>query len=349
MRPPRTLNRTLNRTSAGVPRRSAWLRTGSVLAASALLLTGCSGDKLPGASEDPADPQGTGEQSTLSRINPLTGERLGAAPKRPILAFKIDNSGKGKQIGLSRADMVVEELVEGGITRLAAFYYSKVPHRAGPMRSMRATDIGIVQPLRAVLVASGGAGVTVRRVRQAGIKMVTEGAPGYYRGPGYAPYNLFMDVDRLVKPMKALSRTPAPYLPFGDKGLPKGKPAKRFTAVFSTSSSSSFELREGRYVNTDSNAAGGDDFVPDTVVVLRVEVGDAGYRDPAGYPVPETKFTGRGAAVVFHGGRMVRGTWVKNGYDAVPTLRTAAGPLEIPPGKVRIELVPRLGGDLRVG
>jgi hypothetical protein len=345
MRRPRTSHRTLTPR----PHRSGRVRTGAVLAASALLLTACGGDKKPGETEDPADPQGTGEQSTLSRINPLTGERLGAAPRRPILAFKIDNSGHGTQIGLGKADMVVEELVEGGITRLAAFYYSKVPHRAGPMRSMRATDIGIVQPLKAVLVASGGAGVTVKRVHQAGIRTITEGAPGFYRGQGYAPYNLFMDVDKLVRPMKALGRTPSPYLPFGDKGMPKGKPAKRFTAVFSTSSSSSFELRKGRYVNTDSNASAGDDFVPDTVVVLRVEVGDAGYRDPAGFPVPETKFTGRGAAVVFHGGRMVRGTWVKNGYDAVPTLRTAAGPLELPPGKVRIELVPRSGGDLRIG
>jgi hypothetical protein len=329
--------------------RPAWLRAGSLLAASALLLTACGGDKKDGGSDQPADPQGTGHQSTLSRINPLTGERRGAPPKRPILAFKIDNSGHGTQVGLGKADMVVEELVEGGITRLAAFYYSKVPHRAGPMRSMRATDIGIVQPLKAVLVASGGAGVTLRRVHGAGIRTVTEGAPGFYRGQGYAPYNLFMDVDKLVKPMKALRTTPTPYLPFGDRDLPKGKPAKRFTAVFSTSSATSFELRKGKYVNTDSNATKGDDFLPDTVVVLRVKVGLAGYLDPAGYPVPETKFTGRGPAVVFHDGRMVRGTWVKNGLDRVVTLRTAAGPLEIPAGKVRLELVPVKGGDLRVG
>ena len=328
--------------------QSPWLRAGALLAASALVLTACGGDKKDDADE-PADPQGTGEQSTISRINPLTGKVLSELPRRPVLAFKIDNSGHGTQIGLSRADMVVEELVEGGITRLATFFYSKVPHRAGPMRSMRATDIGIVQPLKAVLVASGGAPVTVRRVREAGIRTVTEGAPGYYRGQGYAPYNLFMDVDTLTKKMKALDATPEPYLPFGDAGLPKGKPAKRFTAVFSTSSSSSFEFRKGGYVNTDSNAAAGDDFVPETVVVLRVQVGDAGYKDPAGYPVPETKFTGRGAAVVFHDGRMVRGTWAKDGYDAVVTLRTASGPLEIPPGKVRIELVPQRGGDLRVG
>ncbi len=39
---------------------------------------------------------------------------------------------------------MVEELVEGGLTRLAVFFYSQVPDNAGPVRSMRASDIGIV-------------------------------------------------------------------------------------------------------------------------------------------------------------------------------------------------------------
>ena len=52
------------------------------------------------------------------------------------------------------------------------------------------------------------------------------------------------------------------------------------------------------------------------MLVLRVKVGDAGYRDPAGNPVPETKFTGKGQAMIFHGGRLVRGTWTKSALDA---------------------------------
>ena len=65
--------------------------------------------------------------------------------------------GQRPQVGLSDADLVTEELVEGGITRLAVSYYQTIPENVGPVRSMRATDIGIVQPLKATLVASGGA------------------------------------------------------------------------------------------------------------------------------------------------------------------------------------------------
>ncbi len=92
-----------------------------------------------------------------------------------------------------------------------------------------------------------------------------------------------------------------------------------------------------------------DEFPTDTVLVLRVEVGDAGYRDPAGNPVPETKLVGSGDALLFHGGRLVRGTWKKEGLDTPLQLTTKAGKLVVPPGRTWIELVPKNGGDVTFG
>ena len=77
--------------------------------------------------------------------------------------------------------MVVEELVEGGLTRLAAFYYSEIPANVGPVRSMRASDIGIVSPVNATMVTSGAAGMTIARIKGAGIPFYSEGAKGFYR------------------------------------------------------------------------------------------------------------------------------------------------------------------------
>jgi hypothetical protein len=141
------------------------------------------------------------------------------------------------------------------------------------------------------------------------------------------------------------AKPPKSYLPFGEKGLGTGEPAKGLTATFSPSSSTSFELRSGRYVNTDSNAGAEDQFVADTVLVLRVRVGDAGYLDPAGNPVPETKFTGKGQAMVFHGGKLVRGTWSKSDLKAPIKLSTKAGDLTVPAGHTWIELVPAANGN----
>jgi hypothetical protein len=329
-----------------VPRRPRRRRQlAALLVVWALALSACDGGESVLGGDDPQD---ASPSATLSRTSPLTGKVLREQPGHPVLAVKVDNSGSGRQVGLGKADMVVEELVEGGITRLATFYYSRLPSDVGPVRSMRSTDIGIVAPLEALLVASGAAAPTARRVRRADIRTVTEGGRGFYRGAGAAPYNLFVDMDELVAPLKPLSRTPEPYLPFGDRALPDGKPVKRFTAVFSPASDSAFELRGGRYVNVDGYAQG-PDFRADTVLVLRVRVGVAGYRDPSGAPVPETKFTGKGSATIFNGGRMVRGTWVKKGLNAPLRLRARGKELQIPPGQVRIELVPNDTGSLRIG
>jgi hypothetical protein len=331
--------------------RSTASRPGQVLVALALTgavaLAGCSGDDTAG---DTASGRSRRE-APAQPVSPLTGlPVIGAGPRHPVLAVKIDNSANSApQVGLSGGDMVTEELVEGGITRLAVFFYTEVPTVVGPVRSMRATDIGIVQPLGAVLVASGGASPTVARVHDAAIKTFTEGATGFYRDTGRsAPYNLFIHLDQLARTVRA-KRQPAPYLPFGSEAdLPRGRRATGLTASFSGSSASTFAYQGGAYVNTDTNAGAEDQFKADTVLVLRVQVGDAGYKDPAGNPVPETKFTGTGAAMVFHGGRMVRGTWSKDGLDADVELRSAGEELRLPAGKVWIELVPADGGGVQV-
>ena len=80
--------------------------------------------------------------------------------------------------------------------------------------------------------------------------------------------------------------------------------------------------------------------------MLRVEVGDAGYTDPAGNPVPETKLEGTGPALLFHDGRLVRGTWSKDDLGSPIQLSTKAGELTVPAGHTWIELVPVDGGDV---
>lgn len=326
------------------PRRTALALT---LAAS-LALTACGGGEKKQEETPDAKPTPTPEAPVFS---PLTGAKVDANPEHPIVVVKIDNSrASAPQVGLGSADLVAEELVEGGITRLAVFFDSRIPKNVGPVRSMRATDIGVVQPAKAVLVASGGAPQTVSRVAGAKIKTYTEGAKGYFREGGRrAPYNLFMRLGELVGSLKGGDR-PETYLPFAEdpSTFPQGTPAAGLQAKFSFSQTTDWTFQNGKYVNTNSFAAKGDTFEPETVLVLRVKVGDAGYTDPAGNPVPETKLTGKGQAMIFHGGNLVRGKWSKAGFGAPLSLSTQAGELQLPPGKVWIELVPQVGGDVIV-
>jgi hypothetical protein len=320
----------------------------SALTATSLLLTACGGSSS--SSPDASNPDSTAGGQTLTQYWPLTGLKVPsnktATLDHPVLVTKMDNTvSSSPQVGLSKADMVVEELVEGGLTRLAAFYYSDIPTNVGPVRSMRASDISIV-PEGATVVTSGAAQITIKRINGAGIPWVTEGDAGVYRDTTRsAPYNLFARLSQISKGLKADEEPPA-YLPWGTEAdLPKGAKARTLTADFGAHSTT-WQFRGGRYVNTDSYAAQDDQFPAESVLVLRVKVGDAGYRDPAGYPVPETKFEGTGAALLFHGGRVVRGTWSKDGLTGAIELATKGGELTVPAGRVWVELVPADNGDV---
>ena len=175
----------------------------AILVAASLVLAGCGDDDKP--SDDSPAAQEIEGGSTLDSTWPMTGLPVegddSAAQEHPVMVTKIDNTdSSAPQIGLGSADMVVEELVEGGLTRLAVFFYSDLPEEVGPVRSMRASDIGIVSPVDASIVTSGAAGGTIARIKGADIPFFQEGAKGIYRDSSRsAPYNVFanLDADRL--------------------------------------------------------------------------------------------------------------------------------------------------------
>ena len=331
-----------------------------VLAAVAsLALAGCGGkdtEKKTEADDRPTS-QPTQGGTQLAAVWPLTGlPAPETTPDHPVIIVKIDNTAASSpQAGLGKADMVVEELVEGGITRLAAMFYSELPTKAGPVRSARASDIGVVTPTHAVLVASGMAPPTVARLNAAKVKYYTMGAPGVVRAPDGKHdflHSVFADLPKLAKSLKRSAVVPASYLPWGQESdFAGGQPATNIDVSFSRATTTSFryDAQSKKYVNTNSHAPAGDQFKPDSVLVLRVREGDAGYRDPAGNPVPETLFFGKGQLMLFHNGQLVRGTWAKSGRDGQLSLSTAAGPLKVPAGHVWVELLPnkKSGGDVR--
>jgi hypothetical protein len=315
----------------------------AVAAAFALSLTlaACGDDE--DARKPDSQPVEGGAQ--LAALWPLTGERVnGSTPKHPVLVAKIDNTASSKpQVGLKKADLVTEELVEGGMTRLAVFYYRHVPDVVGPVRSMRASDIGIVKPAHALVVASGAAGPTIRRLKAAKVPFYTEGGPGYFRaGDRSAPYNLMVNLNKLAKKVRKKAVVPASYLPWGTEADYKGsRSARRIDAVFGRGHTTSWRYQGGEYRNLNSYAADGQQFVPDSILAVRVKVKDAGYLDPAGNRVPETIYSGTGTFQLFHDGKVVNGTWKKKSRKTPIQLTTAAGPLKVPAGHVWVELVPR--------
>jgi Protein of unknown function (DUF3048) N-terminal domain/Protein of unknown function (DUF3048) C-terminal domain len=330
-----------------------WLAAVVVLS---VALAGC-GDE-PVETEPPAaepTPELTPEpiaDPTPEPVWPLTGL---PAPEgvdgTPVLVVKVDNTGPAApQVGLSSADLVVQELVEGGLTRLAVMYHSSWPGEVAPVRSVRTSDIGLVLPTGGALVASGGAGRVLRQMDDAGLTVLVEGAAGFSRMAGRsAPYNVAVDLERLRAEATDLDPPGQPYLPWADPDdeRPAGTPVAGLEVAFSSAHVTSWEWDGKVWQRSRELAADGDAFEPDTVLVLRVAIRDAGYTDPAGNVVPETVLEGSGDALLFTDGRLTEGRWSKDGpADPFELTDDDGDALLVPPGRTWIELVPDEGGDV---
>lgn len=320
----------------------------AVLAGAALTLSACGGGDSSASDDPAAASDGDGSSASAS---PLTGLPYdGDKPDKPVTVVKVDNTDSARpQVGLDRADLVVEELVEGGMTRLAAFYYGERPKEVGPIRSLRDSDVGVVLPTGGVLLASGGAPGTAKRLEEAGVEFSTEGSPGFSRDRSReAPYNLMLDVEEASGELES-GEAPGAYLPFQKGKLRGGKPAKSVAVSFSSASTTTWKRSGGGWTRTNGPVSPKDDFAPDNLLALRVEVDDAGYEDPGGNPVPVTKLVGEGKAQLFSNGRAVTGTWSKDDEDSQLKLETRDGKqLNVPAGKTVVELVPRDGGSVRI-
>ena len=103
------------------------LPLGAYFSAFALVLSGCAAqpepveDQVVEIIEEVVEPE-------MPR-HPLTGFELGSSEvSGPSIAVKIDNTSSGRpQVGIAAADIVFEELVEGGVTRYLAVFHSAIP------------------------------------------------------------------------------------------------------------------------------------------------------------------------------------------------------------------------------
>lgn len=133
---------------------------------------------------------------------PLTGVPAEPVDDRPALAVKIENSIDARpQTGLNAADIVWEQVVEGGITRFVAVYHSHLPPEIGPVRSIRPMDPAIAAPLHGLLAFSGGVPTYVDAARNAGLQVLTQssGTDGFHRtSTRRAPHNVYATPETLI-------------------------------------------------------------------------------------------------------------------------------------------------------
>ncbi len=139
-----------------------------------LSLSGCGGDENSSlVSQEPTSVVIESPAPTDTILNPLTGNPgfcENAVGKRPI-AVMVNNIGQAlPHRGLSKADIVYEVVVEGGITRMMAVFADQdhVPY-VGPVRSARHYYVDLALPYNAIFVHFGGSPAGYDRIQSTGI------------------------------------------------------------------------------------------------------------------------------------------------------------------------------------
>ncbi len=335
--------------------------TGSGLGPVATVAVGSGGDpdgiyigKL--GTLDPDAPQVPGvavPPEAPASVLPLTGE-IGTVPVRPAAVVKIDNgSPASPHQGLNAADIVIEEEVEGGVTRFAAIFHSTASI-VGPVRSGRTTDLALVSSLGSPLLMYSGANRITEGIlrNQPSIQNRSyDSAPGgYWRdGSRRAPSNLFSD----TAPHWASATGDAPppqfyYRSAGDSAT--GTTVNELTVTYPASFArwlwdGERWLRWQRGV--EHTLVSGEQVSAANVVVIEAERIPTGMVDSSGGAVPEFYFVGTGNATVFTDGVRIDGIWTRPTLNSVATLTTGAGqPIELTPGRTWLQLVEAGAGQL---
>ncbi|WP_298118750.1 DUF3048 domain-containing protein [uncultured Aurantimicrobium sp.] len=321
-------------------------RVVGVAAASALALglAACSG----GAS-GPATPdyKSTYKAPAAVAYAPLTGVALAeGATVGPALSVKICNVFHCEpQDGLNQADVVFEEIVEGGITRYVGVWNSNVPVSVGPVRSLRPMDADIAAPFGGIIAYSGyGAQETRDLAVDTGLVNVTENDPAMYRNDyNVAPYNLMLHAQEVIAANPGLAAPAQQWAYAGSlatsTAVLDGSPATSVQSIFSNSSDNTWTYDgAGRYLRTQWEGPDldltGAQLSAANIVIMRVNVDEF-------VGVPRTRMVDSGELFVLSGGKVVHGTWSKAATAAPIVFKGDNGvTIRLAPGNTWIEMVP---------
>lgn len=297
-------------------------------------------------------------------VCPLTGQRPpgGKIPQRPALAVKIGNDPASRpQSGLDQADIVYEEMAEGGITRYMAVFQCQQAPLIGPIRSVRWDDWHILQQYGHPILAYSG-GITYWMSAVAALPWIFDAngsiyptANAFYRynsaslpASQGAPYNYYSS-SQMLYALDPKNTTPPPQMFRYSARPPAGStPDSAVSIPFSSASDVvwKWDGAKGYWVrlygtspDVDPNGA---QFHADDVVVQMVATQPGPY-DESGPDSPDVESitTGSGPAYVLRNGMVEKGTWSRPTLADITKFTFPNGKaITFEPGNTWFEVVP---------
>ena len=337
--------------------KSVVLRSVGALGALTFLLSACAQEVVEPIEEPVVDIVEEEEVIVEPPRHPLTGFELGSELlSGPSVSIKIDNTGAGRpQVGIASADLVFEELVEGGVTRYLAVFHSEIPEEVGPVRSGRPQDSDLVAPLGGVFVFSGVGNNNVREIiRSSGVQLVENDLPAnpadgklFFRSNRKsAPMNLHIRAAELAQSYATLAPPVQKFLyrtnPAEATAVVSGLDASSVRAVFSGGVESiwKWDAASGTYLKFLLNGSPDNDANGTQISATNVVVLSPNYADVEG--LPTALIAGKSdRAFIATGGKVLEGRFFST-VAKEPILLTYddGNPVYLAPGKTFVLLPP---------
>jgi hypothetical protein len=299
-------------------------------------------------------------------LNPLTGEMVedpAVLQRRPLLV-RIGNDPEVRpQSGLSQADMVWEEAMDGWtLTRLTAIIWSKDPELLRPVRSARLFTIELGHMFDGALVHSGANDSVRWLLSQSGLTDLDEyfnSTPYYWVEPEgkWASYpwmgRVVTTAARLRAYLEAKGWEKAVQLPgftFSSEGdpVPDGDAATYVHIPYPRRAVVEFEYDAAqglyrRFVQGEphTDALNGEQLTAANVIVHYAIYEETDVLDVNGVPTFNIISTGEGRAQILRDGVMIEAKWVRPGMkDFVRYVYLDGSPVPLKPGQSWVEVVP---------
>ncbi len=305
----------------------------------------------------------TGDAALAAGVSPFTGLSVDNPEllERMPAAVKISNSPIARpQSGLSKADVVLEHLAEGGITRFTAIFHSQDAERIGSVRSARLIDLEIPVLFDAFLVYSGAHGEVNRQIEDSdfGDRTLSDDRndPGFYRleiaGRAYE-HTLFTDSDLLQEVAADKGWTTPPRYrgwQWSEQPPRLAQRARSISIPYSAEYSDvtyQYDSASGGYLRSTLGEPHVDDLTgeqlaADNVAVLYVNhVPTLIVEDLLGSTSVQIQLWGEGRMQLFRDGTVQEGKWLRpQREDPLLFVDEAMQPLELKPGNVWIQIAP---------
>lgn len=283
-------------------------------------------------------------------INPLTGLPTDKATlaRRPVLVrVGNDPAARSVQAGLSQADVVYEEIMDGwGVTRYTAIFWSQDAPNVRPVRSARLVSIDLAQQYQGALAHSGASDAIRLRISQAPIIDLDEfyNSPPYTYGPGDWRTRLYTTLPRLRAYLQGKGLDQPIGLEtwtFSDQP-PGGAPASSITIAYPNGTVVwQWDAGIGRYRRfvggaPDIDANTGQQITAANVIMLYTVHGKTDIvEDSLGSTAIDIQLRGSGVVRIARDGVVIDGSWQRTN-EFQPTRFSA--PLK--PGNSWVELIP---------